>query len=144
MSQTTSLIMTRTATLSNIHEFTPGTVLRINRGLYDHVALLGEHDWPGERQVLSFGPSLLGLEEVSFSEFAGKRVVRVDGFLGQLTPTEVLARARGIGVQRRYSWLAFNCEHFVRAAHGSPLESPQLGRAFLLAIGTLILQSGHA
>lgn len=133
--------MDRNATPSNLHQLLPGTVLRLDRGLYDHVAILGEYVWTGERQVLSFGPGPVGLVEMPFSQFAGGSVVKVDGYLGQLTPEAVLAQARRIAGERRYSWLGFNCEHFVRAAHGTPVESPQLGRAFLFAVGALLLRS---
>jgi hypothetical protein len=136
--------MDRIASSSNLHQLLPGTVLRLNRGFYDHVALLGDYVWVGERQVLSFGPNPAGLVEMPFSLFAGDSVVTVDGYLGQLAPAEVLGRARQVGAQRRYSWLGFNCEHFVRAAHATTVESPQLGRAFLLAMGALLVSSGRA
>jgi hypothetical protein len=141
MSKTTGGIMNRIADHSNLHLLLPGTVLRLNRGLYDHVAILGEYAWTGERQVLSFGPGPVAFAEIPYSAFARGSVVKVDGYLGQLPPQTVLARARRIGVTRRYSWLAFNCEHFVRAAHGIRIESPQLGRAVVLALGTLLMGS---
>lgn len=133
--------MNRIASPSNLHQLLPGTVLRLNRGLYDHVAILAEHAWPEERQVLSFGPGPVGLVEMPFSQFARGSAVKVDGYLGQLTPDAVLAQARRIGAERRYSWLGFNCEHFVRAAHGIPVESPQVGRALVVAIGALLVSS---
>lgn len=135
--------MSRIATTSNLQQLLPGTVLRLNRGLYDHVALLGEYAMFGERTVLSFGPNPNGLVEVGFSEFSGGNQVLVDGYLGQLPPEQVLSLARQLG-QRRYSWLAFNCEHFVRAAHAVTVESPQLGRAVLFAAGALLLSGGRA
>lgn len=136
--------MDRIATPSNLHQLLPSTVLRLNRGLYDHVAILGEYAWGGERQVLSFGPGPVSLVEMPFSQFANGSVVKVDGYLGQLAPEAVLAHARRLGSERRYSWLGFNCEHFVRAAHGVAPESPQLGRAFLLAMAAMLLGSGSA
>lgn len=136
--------MNRIAAPSNLHQLLPGTVLRLDRGLYDHVAILGEYAWAGERQVLSFGPGPVSLMEVPFSRFADGSLVSVDGYLGQLAPKAVLAQARRIGAERRYSWLAFNCEHFVRAAHGTAVESPQLGRAFLFAVGAVFLSSRQA
>jgi hypothetical protein len=144
MSKTTEGIMDRNATPSNLHQLLPGTVLRLNRGLYDHVAILGEYAWARERQVLSFAPGPVSLVEMPFSQFANGCVVKVDGYLGQLAPEAVLAQARRVGMERRYSWLGFNCEHFVRAAHGVALESPQLGRAFLFAMAAMLLGSGSA
>jgi len=133
--------MNQIANHSNLQQLLPGTVLRISRGLYDHVALLGEYAWAGERRILSFGPGAFSLQEMPFSEFAGGRVVKIDGYLGQLAPQVVLAQARRIGVQRRYSWLGFNCEHFVRAAHGAAIKSPQLGLALLLGLCAVLLNT---
>jgi hypothetical protein len=133
--------MTRIANLLNLPHLLPGTVLRVNRGLYDHVALLGDYAWSGERQVLSFGPTPKCLVEIPFRTFAGASQVSIDGFLGQLAPHEVLARARELGEQRKYSWMFFNCEHFVRAAHGVGIESPQVGRALLLCLGVALVSS---
>lgn len=134
--------MDRIADPSNLQHLLPGTVLRLDRGLYDHVGILGEHAWGAERQVLSFGPGPVSLVEMPFSQFAAGSVVKVDGYPGQLAPEAVLAQARRIGALRRYSWLGFNCEHFVRAAHAAEIVSPQLGRAFMLAAGLLLLSSG--
>jgi hypothetical protein len=142
MSKTNEGIMNRIATPSNLHQLLPGTVLRLNRGLYDHVAILGEYVWHGQRQVLSFAPGPVSLLAMPFSQFASGNTVKVDGYLGQLSPDTVLVQARRIGAERRYSWLGFNCEHFVRAAHGVALESPQLGRAFVLTVGAMLLSSG--
>src|SRR4051794_9923714 len=105
MSKTTESIMDRNATPSNLHQLLPGTVLRLNRGLYDHVAILGEYAWFGERKVLSFAPGPASLVQMPFSQFANGSAVKVDGYLGQLTPEAVLAQARRIGAERRYSWL---------------------------------------
>ena len=135
--------MSQFASAANLQNLRPGTILRLDRGLYDHVVLLGEHAWATERQVLSFGPGPNGLVEMPFSQFAGTTGVTVDGYLGALAPADVLARARKIGGQRRYSWLGFNCEHFVRAAHGATIESPQLGRAFIVAMGAMLFASAR-
>ncbi|TWO71528.1 hypothetical protein FN976_11480 [Caenimonas sedimenti] len=132
--------MDRIAGPSNLQQLLPGTVLRVPRGLYDHVVILGEHTWATERQVLSFGPGAQGLTEIPYSRFGGTNTVKVDGYLGQLDPFEVLARARRIGGQQRYSWIDFNCEHFVRASHGLPAESPQVAFAAVIAFGALLLR----
>lgn len=116
-----------------------GTVLRVNCGIYDHVALLGDRFVRGERAILSFCAKGNGLVEETWSVFASGRDVTVDGYLGQLPPDVVMRRARSKSEQP-YSWIGFNCEHFVRYAHGVVVESPQLqrwaavgGMAFLAA-----------
>lgn len=102
-----------------------GTVIRVNTGLYSHVGLLGDRFINGERSVLSFSAEAKGFVEEPFSAFSGGRPVVCDGYLGDLPPEGVMWRARQKAGQP-YSWLDFNCEHFVRYAHGVPMESPQL------------------
>lgn len=112
-----------------------GTVLRVSRGLYSHVALLGPWIGSGKRSVLTYGPG--PLEEIPFENFAAGKAVFVEGYFGSLTPSEVLDRARRAS-DRAYSWIGFNCEHFVRVAHGLKPSSPQLQTA-VMAAGTLYL-----
>jgi hypothetical protein len=109
----------------NIWTLPAGTVIRVNCGLYDHVALLS--DWPinGERGVLSLSAQHGGLVEESISAFSARKTVTVDGYLGATPPAMVMQRAR-LKRGQAYSWTEFNCEHFVRYAHGVPIESPQL------------------
>lgn len=102
-----------------------GTVIRVNCGFYDHVALLSDRWIGGERGVLSFSAQRCGLVEQCISTFAAGRHVTVDGYLGGLPPGTVMQRAR-LKQGQSYSWTKFNCEHFVRYAHGVPVESPQL------------------
>jgi hypothetical protein len=113
----------------------PGTVVRVNHGLYDHVGLLGDQWINGERTVISFAAKTGGLIEERFSQFSAGRHVTSDGYPGVLPPSIVLRRARGLQ-QRPYAWLTFNCEHFIRHAHGIPEESPQL-RQWLVAAALL-------
>lgn len=89
------------------------------------MALLGGRTLCGERAVVEFSAAAGGFAELSFSEFSKGRLVTVDGYPGTLQPSEVMQRAsrkRG----HVYSLLGFNCEHFVRYAHGLRIESPQL------------------
>ena len=120
-----------------------GTVVRVSHGLYDHVALLGDREVAGERGVVAFSADAGGFVEQPFSVWASGRTVRVDGYPGKLPPKAVLLRARAMR-GRSYSWANFNCEHFVRQAHGLPIESPQLRRwAFLgSVVGLLSLVAG--
>lgn len=116
----------------------PGTVVRVNRGLYDHVALLGEYVAYGDRNVLAFSAQARGIIEHPFSDFAGGRAVTVDGYLGNLPAEVVLQRARSLQ-GRAYSLLGFNCEHFVRYAHDVETTSPQLWQwAVLGSAGSLL------
>lgn len=109
-----------------------GTVIRVNDGLYDHVALTGDRIFNGERSVLAFSAQANGFVEQPYSAFARGRRVTIDGYLGGLLPEVVMQRAR-LKRGQAYSWTNFNCEHFVRYAHGVPVESPQLRQWTFLA-----------
>lgn len=129
----------------SIRALPAGTVIRVNCGFYDHVALLSDRWMGGERAVLSFSAQSGGLIEQRISTFAASRHVAVDGYLGGLPSGTVMQRAR-LKQGQSYSWTKFNCEHFVRYAHGVPVESPQLQQwAFLgTAFGYLALLSARA
>ncbi len=116
-----------------------GTVIRVRHDWYDHVGLLSDHLIEGERGVLAFSAQEQGFVEQAFHAFAQGRQVRIDGYPGSLPPDIVMHRAwlkRG----QVYSWVNFNCEHFVHFAHGLPIESPQLRQwAFLGSVVGLLV-----
>lgn len=68
----------------------------------------------------------------------------IDGYLGVLSQETVMQRAR-LKQGQAYSWTNFNCEHFVRYAHGLPIESPQLRQWSFVAgfLGFLTLTAGR-
>lgn len=108
-----------------------GTVVRVRHGFYEHIAMLSEHVIGGERAVVSFSAQAAGFVEEPFSIFARGQTVVIEGYLGILPPAVVMQRAR-MKRGQAYSLSDFNCEHFVRYAHGVPVESPQLRQwAFL-------------
>lgn len=124
----------------DIWSYQPGTVVRVNHGWYEHVGMLGDRLTGGERSVLSFSAQAGGFIEEPFSEFARGRDVKVDGFPGSLHPMIVMQRARAME-GRRYALMTLNCEHFVRYAHGTVIQSPQLQMWTLLggALGLLAI-----
>ena len=136
--------MVHSQSLQDVRAYPAGTVIRVSRGLYDHVALLGEQQMARERSVLAFSAEGDGFVEQPFGAFADGRKVTVDGYPGDLPSTVVLTRARAMqGV--KYSWANFNCEHFVRQAHGVPVKSPQLHQwAFLGGLIGLLTLAGRA
>jgi len=109
----------------SVWELPTGTVIRVRLDWYDHVALLGDRLIGTERSVLAFSANAGGFIEQPYSEFAQDRKVTVEGYLGNLAPEIVMQRARAKHGQP-YSWASFNCEHFVRHAHGVTVESPQV------------------
>lgn len=103
----------------------PGTVVQVDHGLYRHVGMVSDRYFSGQPGVLSFSAATGGIAEESFEVFARGRCVQIEGYLGIFPSSLVLSRARSMK-ERRYSWLSFNCEHFVRSAHGVAVESPQV------------------
>lgn len=76
--------------------------------------------------------------EESLDTFRVQGDLRVDGYLGSLPPEMVLARARAkLGTS--YSLFNWNCEQFVRYAHGLNQESPQLATVASLLILALVI-----
>jgi hypothetical protein len=127
--------MTNPAKQQQLLTLPAGTVLRVSHGWYDHVGLLSDRYSVGERAVMSFSAQAGGFLEEPYSTFARNQAVSVDGYLGTLPPWMVLQRAR-MKAGGLYSWTTFNCEHFVRFAHGIPIESPQLQR-WTFALGSV-------
>lgn len=119
-----------------------GTVIRVRHGFYDHVAMLSDRTADGERGVVAFSAQAGGFVEQPFSAYACGRAVVIEGYLGSLPPAVVMRRAR-MKQGKVYSLPDFNCEHFVRYAHGIPVESPQLRQwAFLgCLVGVLTLMA---
>lgn len=79
-----------------------GTVIRVNEGWYNHVALMSDRYIGQERSVLAFSAEYGGFVEQPFSVFAGGRTVSIDGYLGALPPAIVMQRARQ---KQRHSYL---------------------------------------
>jgi len=112
----------------------PGTILRVSNILYDHVGMLGDRLINGERTVIAFSARAGGFEELPLSQFGDGRPVTLGDYPGSLPPAVVVQRARSRRGQA-YSWITFNCEHFVRYAHGVAIESPQLHQwAFVISL----------
>lgn len=130
-------------TTSDIWAAPAGTVVRTPRGLYSHVGILTPPILGRERTVISLNPGLPGRQvlEETLTAFCRGNGFRLEQAGGELNWAIVLQRARS-GQHPPYAWLTFNCEHFVRFAHGLLPESPQLKVfATLAAIATFALAS---
>ena len=109
-----------------------GSVVEVDRGLYRHCGLFaGWRD--GVPLVLANLPE--GTRIQTWADFARGRSVSQRGYPGRLRADQVLARAQSV-MARQYSWLSWNCEHFVNYAHGLKEESPQVA-AWVVAVGIL-------
>lgn len=128
----------------DIWRYPAGLVIRVRHGWYDHVAMLGDVAIAGERSVVAFSAQAGGFNEQSLANFARGQEVIVEGYLGALPPEAVMRRAR-MKRGQPYAWASFNCEHFVRYAHGVEVESPQLHQwAFLGGLAGLLTLAGRA
>lgn len=84
-----------------------------------------------------------GVRCQSWAEFSAGRQLRIVGYPSALPSWQVLARAQK-AIGREYSWLSWNCEHFVNHAHGLKAESAQvIGWATLAGTLGLIAALGH-
>lgn len=115
-----------------IHLFYTGHVISVNYLFFEHVGLISGRVMRGEPSVISFSQAANGFCEQPLSEFVNGRAYKLKGYLGNLPVGEVLHRAFSL-IKKPYSLIDFNCEHFVRYAHGIKIESPQMQAATIFA-----------
>lgn len=126
----------------------PGTVVSVlvfTPWPVRHMGIVTDRRIGGLPTVISNSKKVGQVEEESWKAFAGEGAVRVEGYLGRLHHSVVLARAFSrLGDPWRLS--DSNCEHFVRWAHGVELDSPQIRfgatMALLVALGAVAARSG--
>ena len=116
----------------------PGTVLGVRFGLIEHVGIVTDRTIDGMPAVISNSRAHGGVREEALSSFAEGRPFRVYKTMGKLPKREISRRARRM-IGRRYDVLRFNCEHFVRIAHGRKPRSPQLHTALAVAAGAFAI-----
>lgn len=103
----------------------PGTVVAIDVGLIEHVGIVTNHIVAGQPTVISNSFKTGGVAEEPLQSFANGHQVRVIGYLGKLSPSEVVQRARS-QIGKAWDLFQWNCEHFVHWAHGLKPKSQQL------------------
>lgn len=113
-----------------------GTVIGVRAGVIEHVGIVTDQRIDGMPAVISNSYSHRGVREETLADFARGRSYRVHKQMSKMPGEEVAHRARRM-IGRRYDALSFNCEHFVRIAHGLKPRSPQLHGALALAAGAL-------
>lgn len=117
----------------------PGTVIAVWIGPIQHVGVVSDRMYGLHSSVISNSHRAGRVIEEPLPVFAGGRPVHVVGYLGNLSPQQVLQRARS-RIGEAWDLLRWNCEHFVRWAHDTRPYSPQLitGAALLAAIALLV------
>jgi hypothetical protein len=114
----------------------PGTILSTSRGFYRHFGIATDNYVNGQPMVISNSGAHGRVVEESLEQFQGQGDIKNEGYWGKLPYQEVLARARK-KLGSSYSLLDWNCEHFVRLAHGLKPESPQVAFVAVLCVGVL-------
>lgn len=76
--------------------------------------------------------------EEPLNKFQGAGDLKMEGYFGSLPQSVVLERARA-KLGSRYALIHWNCEQFVRYAHGLKLESPQLAAVAALCMVMLAI-----
>lgn len=118
----------------------PGTILSTSRLGYRHFGISTDryvNEWP---IVISNSGSHGKVVEESLEQFKEQGDIKVEGYWGALPPHEVLARARA-KLGSHYFLFNWNCEHFVRFAHGLEPKSPQIALLAILCVGAIFAVS---
>ena len=131
------------------HHLLPGTVVTVQmKGLFKlahHFALVSEkRDVRGLPLVVANSGDTGGPAEFTWDEFVQGRLYRAF-YPSNLPSKTVLYNAYSM-FGTRYSFLHWNCEHFINACHGRPAQSHQLrgGLAFLAIAGGLAFAASRA
>ncbi len=111
-----------------------GTVIGMRFGPFEHIGIVTDTPIAGVPGVISNSRARGGVCEESLAAFAEGKPFRVLGYTGSLPGDDVVRRARTM-IGRRYKPLRFNCEHFVRLAHGLRARSPQIETVAVLLAG---------
>lgn len=105
----------------------PGTVVSVNLGLITHLGIVSEN----ATVISASRKSGMVVEQVPH-DFSEGNPISVIGYLGELSPLEVIERARE-KIGEPYDLFRNNCEHFVTWVHGLEVRSPQVAKALIAA-----------
>ena len=124
----------------NMSDLRPGTVVAtgIPWTPFYHVGLIGDTMAGGMPTIISNSQRCGGVAEEPLVTFGDTTAIRILGYWSELSPAEVLYRARQ-HFGAKWHLTDWNCEHFVRAAHGIKAESPQLRVGLTLLAVALII-----
>lgn len=122
--------------------FRPGTIIATRHWWGEHWMVVAVH--AGRYTVISNSARRDGVAEEWLDEVLADNSWRVVGYLGQLSPAQVVARARS-RIGQPYQLLSWNCEDFAHWAHGLEACSPQrAGLAAILSITAFGLLAARA
>lgn len=130
------------STLNDTDSLTPGTVVSVPAYLiFKHKGVISDRYWNGRPMVYACSAATGEVREETWETFTSGNDVTIEGYLGNLNPLHVVARARSC-VSKKYDLFRWNCEHFVYFVHGLEPRSPQLaavvtGAGVLLALAAI-------
>ena len=111
---------------------------------YRHMGIVSDVvGYDGKRMIISNSLRAGGIAEEPWDIFSSGCEVRNDGYLGVLSPLQVLYRAR-FSQRRKYDALTWNCENFVNYCHGVPATSSQVAATLLFALAGTALLAANA
>lgn len=118
----------------SLNQLTPGTVIAVRYSMYKHFAIVSDNrednKIDGMPNLISLSYRTHGVQEEPWHTVVGNRNIEKSNIQGSCPTELVLSRAREfIDRKVKYQLFTFNCEHFVRYAHGLPMESIQVKRA---------------
>ncbi len=127
------------ANINSHNNLRAGDVVAIRHPLYKHFAIIS--DKSNEHKGHTY-PNLISLSyrtgtvlEESWHQIVGNNKVEISQIKGIEPQHVIVERARKcIDKNIKYDLLTFNCEHFVRYAHGLPIESIQVQKVISGAI----------
>ena len=104
-----------------------GSVISIHYPLYKHFAIVSNCFTYGKPNLISLSHRTGRVKEELWDTVVGTQPYKPSKISGSDSTEVVLKRARSyINTNIKYNLLTFNCEHFVRLAHGLPMESKQV------------------
>ncbi len=105
----------------------PGSVISIRYPFYKHFAIVSDRYTNGKPNLISLSHRTTGVQEEPWDLVVGNRPYEGSNIKGTDCTDVILKRARSyIGANIRYNLVTFNCEHFVRLAHGLAIQSKQV------------------
>ena len=145
MEQTTDIATSDVAEISemvasrdNALPYRPGSLLAADHGVFTHYGIAGDQTIDGEQTVISCSWRTRVTTEESLALFANEQDIDDRGYIGDLAPHDILARARA-DLGRAWHLTRNNCEHHVTRACGLKPRSPQLRRATVGAVAIVAL-----
>lgn len=109
------------------------SIVSVRRPGFLHEALVSGFTYYGEAIVSSISSSEGSYEELLADMLAGQPLEDIRN-PDVLPDWLVLQRAAEVAC-RPYNWVSWNCQHFVRYAHGLKVRSPGVETIGLLALG---------